>query len=100
MLYWLTWQLEIPARDRNLTDWSFLTHQQFALLTLRLAGIDDKHYNTHSFRIGAATSAKEAGFSDVQKKMLGRWKSEACQLYVHTPREQLAKLSKQLATVK
>ena len=32
--------------------------QQFALLisnTLKLVGIDDKHYNTHSFRIGAAT---------------------------------------------
>ena len=103
MLYWLTWQLEIPAQDHKLTDGSFLTRQQFALLisnTLKLAGIDDKHYNTHSFRIGAATSAKEAGFSDVQIKMLGRWKSEAHQLYVHTPREQLAKLSKQLATVK
>ena len=100
MLYWLTWQLEIPARDRKLTDGLFFTRQQYALLisnTLKLAGIDDKHYNTHSFRIGAA---KEAGFSDVQIKMLCRWKSEAYQLYVHTPREQLAKLSKQLATVK
>ena len=92
-----------PGPLFKLTDGSFLTRQQFALLisnTLKLAGIDDKHYNTHSFRIGAATSAKEAGISDVQIKMLGRWKSEAYQLYVRTPREQLAKLSKQLATVK
>ena len=92
-----------PGPLFKLTDGSFLTRQQFAVLisnTLKLAGIDDKHYNTHSFRIGAATSAKEAGISDVQIKMLGRWKSEAYQLYVRTPREQLAKLSKQLATVK
>ena len=92
-----------PGPLFKLTNGSFRTRQQFALLisnTLKLAGIDDKHYNTHSFRIGAATSAKEAGISDVQIKMLGRWKSEAYQLYVRTPREQLAKLSKQLATVK
>ena len=66
--------------------------------TLQEAGIDSKGYNTHSFRIGAATTANERGISDVNIKMLGRWKSNAYQQYVRTPQEQLAKLSKQLVS--
>ena len=79
----------------------YLTRERFAGLlskTLLAAGVSDKGYTTHSFHIGAATTAKEAGISDVHIKMLGRWKSEAYQLYVRTPRDRLAKLSKQLAT--
>ena len=66
---------------------------------LQQAGIDSKQYATHSFRIGAAaTTAKETGISDVHIKMLGRWKSNAYQLYVRTPRAELAKLSKQMVS--
>ena len=65
------------------------------------AGDDDKHYSTHtcSFRNGAAPSAKKAGISDVHIKMLGHWKSDA-QLYIRTPRAQLAQLSAQLVSSK
>ena len=52
------------------------------------------HYNTHSFRIGAATSAKQAGISDVHIKTLGRWQSDAYQRYIRTPPQQLANLTK------
>jgi len=38
--------------------------------------LDDTFYNTHSFRIGATTSAKEAGIADTDIKMMGRWKSD------------------------
>ena len=81
------------------SDGSYLTRQRFTssiTSTLQRAGINDKQYNTHSFRIGAVTTAKEAGVSDVEIKMLGRWKSSAYQLYVHTPRDKLAKLSEQM----
>ena len=56
-----------------------------------------KGYSTHSFRIGAATVAKEAGISNVHIKMLGHWNSDAYQLYVRTPKEYLARPSRQLA---
>ena len=80
---------------------NYLTRQDFTTLlrtTLRQAGLDGSQYAAHSFRIGAATTAKEAGISDVHIKMLGRWKSNAYQLYVRTPREKLALLSKQLVS--
>ena len=77
----------------------YLTRHQFSSLLneiLQRAGVNSAGYNTHSFRIGAATTAKENGISDVHIKMLGRWQSSAYQLYIRTPQEQLAKLSKQL----
>ena len=36
--------------------------------TLKSVGINTHEYNTHSFRIGAATSAKAAGISDLHIK--------------------------------
>ena len=82
-----------------LQDGSYLTRQRFTELlraTLKDVGLDESKYAAHSFRIGAATSAKDAGIDDVHVKMLGRWKSNAYQLYVRTPQEKLALLSKQL----
>ena len=49
-----------------------------------------EHLNTHSFHIGAATSAKAI-------QMLGRWKSNAYKLYIQTPPQEIANLSKVLA---
>lgn len=79
----------------------YLTRQLFASqlsVVLEQASCSNKQYNTHSLRIGVATTAKEKGISDVHIKMLGRWKSNAYQLYIRTPQEELAKLSKQLAS--
>ena len=42
------------------------------------------HYSGHSFRRGAATSARLAGLSDSEIMLLGRWKSDAYRLYVVT----------------
>lgn len=103
MQYYHIWQFEVLDQDLSskfmFADGSYLTRARFATMisdTLQQAGIDHKQYATHSFRIGAATTAKEAGISDVHIKMLGRWKSNAYQLYVKTPRAELAKLSKQV----
>lgn len=63
---------------------------------LAMAGVDPKPYSGHSFRSGAATAASKQGVEDSVIKMLGRWKSSAYQLYIKTPREQLASISKRL----
>jgi len=81
-------------------DHTYLTRSKFTAKLreiLKAAGIDDSKYASHSFRSGAATTAAEANIPDVHIKMLGRWKSEAYQVYVKSAPEKLAKASKQLA---
>ena len=60
---------------------------------LKVAELDETAYSGHSFRIGAATSAARARVPAFLIKLLGRWESEAYQLYVRTPRETLATIS-------
>jgi len=76
-----------------------LTRQAFSALIdplLSKLNLNIKHYNTHSFCVGAATSAAEAGIPEASTKMLGRWQSDAYQRYIKTPLCDLAILSKQL----
>ena len=83
-------------------DGKGLTRQAFSALldsVLSKLHLDTKCFNTHSFRIGAATSAAQAHILDTYIKMLGRWQSDAYQRYIKTPPQELAMLSKQLATV-
>ena len=84
-----------------LEDGRLLTRQIFSSAIdtiLSEASLDKGSFNTHSFRIGAATSAIDAGIPEAQVKMLGRWRSDAYQRYVKTPPSELAQLSKRLAT--
>ena len=52
------------------------------------------NFSSHSFRIGAATVA---GVPDHLIQSMGRWSSNACQLYIRTPAEALAALFIKLA---
>ena len=65
--------------------------------SIQTAGVNCAPYSGHSFRSGAATTAARQGIGDATIKMLGRWKSSAYQLYIKTPREQLAVVSQALA---
>ena len=56
-------------------------------------GIEASQYSGHSFRIGAATAAAQAGIPDHTIKMLGRWESAAYTVYIRTPALDLANLS-------
>ena len=80
-------------------DGRSLTRHQFSSALnglLNQLQMDTQSYNTHSFRIGAATTARQANIPDPIIKMLGRWKSDAYQSYIKTPPQELSKLSKYL----
>ena len=81
-------------------DGSPLTRDQFVRMvrkTLRAANIDQTGYSGHSFHIGAASTAAMAGIPAYFIKMLGRWESEAYNLYIRTPRASLAAVSQLIA---
>lgn len=62
-----------------------LTRYQFSAMlkkSVALIGLNYSVFKSHSFRIGAATSASQLGFSVEDIKKAGRWSSEAYQSYV------------------
>ena len=76
---------------RLLTRDRFVARVREALST---AGVNATSYSGHSFRIGAATTARRKGLSLEKIQTLGRWKSSAYLLYIRLPREELSSVSK------
>ena len=62
------------------------------------SSLDDSQFSTHSFHIGAATTAAVAGIPDCLIRTLGRWSSDAYQLYIHTPNSTLDTITSSLAS--
>lgn len=56
-------------------------------IVLVRVGVDANLYNTHSFRIGAASTAASVRLEDHLIKTLGRWNSDSYLRYIHTPPE-------------
>jgi hypothetical protein len=56
------------------------------------------HYSGHSFRRGAATSARLAGLTDHEVQLLGRWRSDAYKRYIEVHPDQLLGISRRLQT--
>ena len=65
---------------------------------LGLCGLQSKEYNTHSFRIGAATTAAAAGVPSWLIKILGRWRSDAYEKYIHLPQATILQVPTTMAT--
>ena len=62
-------------------------------------GMDLSRYTGHSFRIGAASSAAQAGVPDSLIQTLGRWRSSAFQWYIRTPTSTLLSVPLRLTQV-
>ena len=59
------------------------------------AGVDyPASYSGHSFRAGGATALAKAGVPDHRIKLIGRWLSDAYQLYISTPPTALAECAR------
>ena len=54
-------------------------------------GLKTKHYSSHCFRAGGATTATNRGIAPHVIKQMGRWTSNCFELYVKKPREALVK---------
>ena len=69
-----------PTRDAI----SYATYHDWFLHVLSLSQLQGK-YNTHSFRIGAATWAASRGVSHTIIQQMGRWRSMAYMKYIRMP---------------
>lgn len=101
MLSYLTSRGTSPGPLFKFDDGSPLTRARLVdhlREALSRAGIDQSCYSGHSFRIGAATTAAARGVEDSLIKTLGRWESSAYQLYIRTPRAQLAAITRTLSS--
>ena len=81
------------------TDGSPLTRSDLvaAMRTALIgSGLDITRYSTHSFRIGAATAAANAGLPDSLIQTLGRWRSSPFLRYIRTPQSTLLSVPRTL----
>ena len=78
-----------PLTHTSLTDWL-----RWILASAWIPG----NFSSHSFRIGAATVAASNGVPGHLIQTMGRWSSNAYQLYIRTPADSLAALSQRLAS--
>jgi len=89
----------VPGAFFRTVDGDPLTKARFVELVrsaLTRAGVPVRGYSGHSFRIGAATTAAQAGVPDSVIQALGRWSSHAFLQYIRTPRSHLAHYSASL----
>ena len=81
-------------------DGFLLTQDKFSRLvnqTVKNAGWQG-NFTTHSFRVGAASTAAALGVPDHMIRAMGRWNSDAYLTYVKLPRQRMSDVWKTLAT--
>ena len=99
LLDYLSSRGDAPGPLFMFSDGSPLHRSQFVQevqRALTASGLGGLNFNSHSFRIGAATSAGAAGVPESTIKVLGRWRSMAYQQYIRPSTDDLAEVSSQL----
>ena len=90
-----------PTPLFTFADGSFLTRPSLTRHLRRLlqsvAGCTPASFASHSFRIGAATTAAAVGLPDWQIQAMGRWTSDCYTRYIRIPPATLANASAVLA---
>jgi hypothetical protein len=80
----------LPSRPLFVESFGNILKNHYFQATTRLllaaGGYDSALFSGHSFRAGSATSAADVGFSDWEIKMLGRWRSDAYNIYLRNPK--------------
>ena len=66
---------------------SYFTQQLKSVLSF--CNLNFQNFHTHSFRIGAASTAVSLGFSELKIQTMGRWHSNAFKKYIRIPTLQL-----------
>ena len=66
---------------------------------LRISGVSPELYSSHSFRIGAASTAARLGISDQTIQVLGRWSSQAYRSYIRNNLNDLRQTHVQISSI-
>jgi hypothetical protein len=77
---------------------SYLTRATFSKI-IQLC-LPNTNLNTHSFRIGGASAAHEAGVPDTTIQTLGRWASNAFRLYLRIPDNTIQEAQHKMSCIK
>jgi hypothetical protein len=78
-----------PLSRIHVTNW---------LRSLMAAAGVQGNFSSHSYRIGAATTANSAGVPDSVIRSMGRWSSDAYLAYIRTSHETLRSIASRLAS--
>jgi len=88
--------LFVHANGQRLTRETFTAMVRILLSAAGYSNASD--YASHSFRIGAATTAAAAGVADSTIRLAGRWKSDACLAYIRTSEHSKCQIARQMST--